>query len=148
MSMKMLRLCVVGLTLIGCSKGAEAAPVAQAPAPEVAQQAPTSSTAPAAAPAQAADTALTRVSDPSTVCMVNDQFMGSAQIPVQVEGKTYYGCCKMCEARLGKDPEARTARDPVTQKDVDKASAVIGKDAAGKVLYFESEETFLAYAKH
>ena len=146
MSMKMLRLCVAGLTLLGCSKAAEPTPSAPAPVMEVAQQTPASPT-PEAAPSPAVDTALTRVSDPSTVCMVNDQFMGAAQIPVQVEGKTYYGCCKMCEARLGKDPEARTARDPISQKDVDKATAVIGKDASGKVLYFESEETFLAYAK-
>ena len=147
MSMKMLRLCVLGLTLTGCSKAAEPEPAARAPAPEVAQQQAPVSPAPPVAATQAADTTLTRVSDPSTVCMVNDQFMGAAQIPVQVEGKTYYGCCKMCEARLGNEPEARTARDPVSQKDVDKATAVIGKDAAGKVLYFESEETFLAYAK-
>jgi YHS domain-containing protein len=91
--------------------------------------------------------ALTRVSDPSTVCMVNDQFMGTAQIPVQVDGKTYYGCCKMCEARLNKEQAARIGKDPVSQREVDKASAIIGKDATGKVLYFESEETFLAYAK-
>ena len=36
--------------------------------------------------------ALTEVTDPSQVCMVNDQFMGRAQIPVSVGGKTYYGC--------------------------------------------------------
>ena len=33
------------------------------------------------------------------------------------------------------------ALDPVTQEPVDKANAVIVKDATGRVLYFASEET-------
>src|SRR5690606_36465661 len=32
-----------------------------------------------------------RVADPSLVCMVNDQFMGTPQIPIAVAGRTYYG---------------------------------------------------------
>lgn len=78
--------------------------------------------------------------------MINDQYMGLAQIPVQVEGKTYYGCCQMCEAKLKNNPEARLGTDPVTQKAVDKATAVIAKDDTGKVLYFESEESMRTYA--
>ena len=89
--------------------------------------------------------ALTRV-EPSKVCMVNNAYMGKEQIPVQVQGKTYFGCCPMCEARLAKDPSSRTATDPVSGKPVDKASAVIGKDESGAVVYFESEKNFLAYA--
>lgn len=125
--------------LAACSRSEPQAP---APAAEPAQAVKPQ---PAATPAADPAPAFTRVADPSTVCMVNDQFMGSPQIPVQVEGKTYYGCCEMCQARLNKDPRVRLGRDPVTQRDVDKASAVIAKNAAGKVLYFESEDSLRAY---
>ena len=81
------------------------------------------------------------------VCMVNNQVFEKDQIPVQVEGKTYYGCCEMCKERLAKDVEARTAVDPVTGKKVDKATAVIAAMEDGKVLYFESQETLAQYQK-
>lgn len=88
---------------------------------------------------------MSRVSDPSQVCMVNDQFMGRTQIPVEVEGRTYYGCCPMCKEKLEKQPEMRTARDPVSGEEVDKAKAVIVQDSSGKVLYFASEKTLERY---
>ncbi len=72
--------------------------------------------------------------------MVNNQFMGRAQIPVVVEGKTYFGCCEMCQGRLERDATARLAKDPLSGKTVDKASAVIAKRADGQVLYFESAQ--------
>jgi len=95
----------------------------------------------------AATSSLTRVSDPSLVCMINNRFMGSAQIPVPVAGKTYYGCCAGCKAKLESDPGARTALDPVTQKAVDKAQAVLGQTNTGEVLYFENDQTFASYAQ-
>jgi YHS domain-containing protein len=88
---------------------------------------------------------MSRVSDPSQVCMVNDQFMGKPQIPVEVEGRTYYGCCAMCKDKLNQQPEARTAHDPVTGEAVDKAKAVIVQDAQGKVKYFASEATLARF---
>lgn len=88
---------------------------------------------------------MSRVTDASQVCMVNDQFMGRPQIPVAVEGRTYYGCCAMCEGKLKQQPEARIARDPVTGQEVDKATAVIVQDAQGKVMYFASEDTLRKY---
>jgi YHS domain-containing protein len=81
------------------------------------------------------------VEDTSQVCMVTNQFMGRAQIPVAVENRTYYGCCPMCKDRLHNEPATRTARDPVTGENVDKASAVIVKAADGSLLYFASERT-------
>lgn len=81
------------------------------------------------------------------VCMVNNQVFDKDQIPVTVEGKTYYGCCEMCKERLSKDAAARTAVDPVTGKPVDKATAVIAAMPDGKVLYFESQETYEQYSK-
>jgi YHS domain-containing protein len=90
-------------------------------------------------------TGLSRVADASQVCMVNDQFMGRAQIPVVVGGRTYYGCCPACKEKLEKQPTARTAQDPVTGELVDKAKAVIVQDGSGKVLYFASEDTLRRY---
>lgn len=88
---------------------------------------------------------MSRVADPSQVCMVNNQFMGKPQIPIAVEGRTYYGCCAMCKDRLGNDPAARLAQDPVTGESVDKSKAVIIQDASGKVMYFASEDTLRRY---
>ena len=82
---------------------------------------------------------LTKV-DPKTVCMVNEMAMGKEQIPVEVEGKTYYGCCEMCKNALAKDASKRTAVDPISGKNVDKAKAVIGAQSDGRVFYFESDE--------
>lgn len=80
-----------------------------------------------------------------TVCMVNEQAMGKDQIPVVVDGKTYYGCCEMCKEALAKNADKRVAVDPVTGKQIDKAKAVIAAQEDGRVFYFESEETL---AKH
>lgn len=74
------------------------------------------------------------------VCMINDQRFGKAQIPVEVEGRTYYGCCEMCKERLRGDESSRTAVDPVSGKKVDKATAVIGATPDGTVFYFETVE--------
>jgi YHS domain-containing protein len=77
--------------------------------------------------------------------MVNNQYMGRPQIPVSVNGKTYFGCCEMCKGKLERDVAARTATDPVSGRQVDKAAALIGKTSTGDVLYFESQDTFAAY---
>jgi len=82
------------------------------------------------------------------VCMVNDAFMGKKQIPIPVQGKTYYGCCHMCVSTLNNDASERQAIDPVSGKTVDKATAVIGALVDGNVFYFENEVNFKAYASH
>lgn len=107
---------------------------------------------PAAAPtavstAQPAAGSLTLITDRSLVCMVNNQFMGRPQIPIEVGGRTYYGCCEMCKGRLGNDPSSRVAIDPVSRNNVDKAIAVIGRTDDGRTLYFENDQTFAAYAR-
>lgn len=79
------------------------------------------------------------------VCMVTNAAFDKPQIPVDVGGKTYYGCCPMCKERLAKDASVRKATDPVSGQDVDKASAVIGKSADGSVYYFESEANLQSY---
>ena len=84
---------------------------------------------------------------PQRVCMVNNTLFDKDQIPVAVEGKTYFGCCEMCKGRLTEDASMRQATDPVSGKPVDKAKAVIGAKPDGKVLYFESDKTFAEYQK-
>lgn len=105
----------------------------------------------AAAPAAFAQEAQPAASGPATrveakkVCMVNDALFEKDQIPVEVEGKTYYGCCQMCKARLAQDAAVRSAVDPVSGETVDKASAVPAALADGSILYFESGETLAKY---
>lgn len=79
------------------------------------------------------------------VCMMNDRSMANAQIPVKVAGKTYYGCCPMCEERLATDEAARVAVDPVSGNKVDKAEAVIGALPGAAVLYFENRANLEKY---
>ena len=81
------------------------------------------------------------------VCMVQDTVFPKDQIPIQVDGKTYFGCCEMCKGRLASDEAVRYAKDPVSGKTVDKATAVIGATPEGKALYFESEKTFKAFGQ-
>jgi YHS domain-containing protein len=110
-----------------------------------ARREPAPSQASASAVPRQATATLERVNDRSLVCMVNNHFMGRPQIPVVVAGNTYYGCCAMCKEKLGNDPAARTATDPVSNKPVDKAVAVIGKTETGAALYFENESNFAKY---
>lgn len=119
---------------------ASAAPASAAPAAEPMHAA----APPAATPGASAE--LTKVT-PSLVCMINDQFMGREQIPVVVDGRTYYGCCPACKQKLNDSAEARSAIDPVSGRPVDKAQAVIGRKADGSVLYFESAETMARYGR-
>jgi YHS domain-containing protein len=102
-------------------------------------------TAPAAAKGAGA-AKVTRVENVKKVCMVNDQLFDKDQVPVEIEGKTYYGCCEMCKQALKAKAALRSAVDPVTGKPVDKAKAVIGAQADGKVLYFENETNFKKFA--
>ncbi len=90
--------------------------------------------------------AIVRV-DPSRVCMTNNKDMGKKQIPVEVNGKTYYGCCPMCAKNISENGAARFAVDPVTGEKVDKGDAVIGVQPTGDVFYFATEENFMTYQK-
>jgi YHS domain-containing protein len=120
---------------VGCSS--------PSPAPEAVEPAPAPTPA-SSLPTQEAK--VTLVDDPSLVCMVNNQFMGQPQIPVEVEGTTYFGCCEMCKTKLANDPSSRTGIDPVSGASVDKAKAVLGKTQTGAIYYFESRENLASYA--
>ncbi|MBN8521636.1 MAG: hypothetical protein J0L77_07060 [Alphaproteobacteria bacterium] len=80
------------------------------------------------------------------VCMMNNKVFDKPQIKIDVEGKTYYGCCSMCADKLKNDASLRMATDPVSGKPVDKASAIIGADTHGMTYYFESKENFDKFA--
>jgi YHS domain-containing protein len=123
--MRGVMIALVGLVLAGAPAGAER------PKKAAASQ--------KAAPLQKAEA--------KRVCMVNDTLFPKDQIPVQVDGKTYFGCCEMCKGRLASDEAVRYAKDPVSGKTVDKATAVIGAKPDGRVLYFESEKTFKAFGQ-
>lgn len=97
------------------------------------------------APAMAAEAWLKPVKA-ENICMMNDKAFDKPQRAVEVEGKTYYGCCPMCAEKLQKEAAMRTAKDPVSGKEVDKASAVIGADSEGKAYYFENEKNFKKFA--
>ena len=79
------------------------------------------------------------------VCMVNNQRVDKELIPVQVNDRTYYGCCDMCKEKLQNNPKSRVAVDPVSHKEVDKSIAVIGAAPDGKVFYFENVENLRQY---
>ena len=81
------------------------------------------------------------------VCMINEHAMGKEQIPIEIEGRTYYGCCDMCKKALAADATKRVAVDPVSGKQVDKATAVIAAQEDGRVFYFENEASLAKYNK-
>ncbi len=79
------------------------------------------------------------------VCMVNNTVFDRPQIPVIVNNKTYYGCCAGCKDRLTNDAAIRTARDPISNNEVDKSIAIYGAASDGKVYYFENTTNLEQY---
>jgi YHS domain-containing protein len=108
-------------------------------------EAPAQQGAASEAPAAEAPQAALAVVASHEVCMVNDTFFGRDQIPVEVGGQTYYGCCEGCKQRLAEDEAIRYATDPATGERVDKATATIAARPDGSVLYFASEENLAKY---
>jgi YHS domain-containing protein len=85
---------------------------------------------------------------PSKICMVDDVYQGDyPTLPLTIINRTYYGCSIKASQELVSNEKLRTAIDPVTKKEVDKASAIIALHPKrdGKVIYFESKETFDQY---
>jgi len=85
------------------------------------------------------------------VCMVFDSYKGVKQIPVDVGGVIYYGCCEGCVQKIKYNlNNVRYATDPMSKKQVDKGKAFIALNPKGKgsVLYFESEENYKNYIKN
>lgn len=83
------------------------------------------------------------------VCMVNDAFMAKKQLMVKHEGRVYYGCCDMCKERIPNEAAVRVAIDPLSGKEVDKASAAIAITGdQGEVSYFENEDNYRNYVEN
>ena len=95
------------------------------------------------------DTAITKLPN-NQVCMVNNRFLNSEQIPVPVNGKTYYGCCEGCVKVLKEDSASHYTYDLLSNEQVDKAIAfIIGKPGSKEdVLYFKSEANATTYFKN
>jgi len=63
------------------------------------------------------------------VCMVNYRFMGIDQIPNDINGITYYGCCENFAEKLQKNLEdVCFGNNLLNDRKVDKALAVIVQD--------------------
>ena len=82
------------------------------------------------------------------VCMADDVFQANfPTYPVTINNKIYYGCNAMANIELAENNKLRFAIDPVSNKKVDKATAIIvihpNKD--GKVIYFGSKKTYGKY---
>ena len=81
------------------------------------------------------------------VCMMQDTILAVPGIPIEHEGRTYYGCCPMCNQNIKGDPDRYTkAQDPVTKATVDKASALL-YSFKGRVYYFDTESSRSEFAK-
>ena len=83
----------------------------------------------------------------SLVCMINNEYMAKEQIPTVVNGKTYYGCCPACAEKLSNNHSTRSAKDPYSGEEVDKADAFIALKPNSKteVHYFKSEQNYINY---
>tara|TARA_R110000868_G_scaffold408148_1_gene690537 strand:+ start:2296 stop:2868 length:573 start_codon:yes stop_codon:yes gene_type:complete len=81
------------------------------------------------------------------VCMANNRFMGVPQIPIDVNGTSYYGCCENCVEKLQKNlDDVRFGNNPLNDTKVDKASAAIVQDkSSGSVFYFASKADAQAF---
>ena len=83
--------------------------------------------------------------DSKDVCMVANRVPGSPTIEVLIDRRTYYVCCKNCEARIKKDPALRYTKDPLSRKKINKAEAFIVALDDGSIAYFESRESAEEY---
>lgn len=78
-------------------------------------------------------------------CMVANRVPGSPTIEVLIDQRTYYVCCKNCEARIRQNPALRYATDPLSHKRINKAEAFIAALDDGSIAYFETRENAQVY---
>ena len=83
------------------------------------------------------------------VCMVNDRYMVVKQLPVEVDGIIYYGCCENCVAKIQNNiGDVRYGKDPITGDKVDKANAIIVQNKKnGVVFYFKTKDIANTFIK-
>jgi YHS domain-containing protein len=81
------------------------------------------------------------------VCMQRNDAYKFPQHKMEIGKQTYYYCCGLCKMKLEREPELRTAQDPLTGKSIDKAQSFTAVNAQNKVFYFENEKNFKDYLK-
>lgn len=80
------------------------------------------------------------------VCMMQDMILTKPGVPIQYQGKTYYGCCEMCKEKIRIDPKKYTrSLDLVSGKLIDKSTAFIF-GLNGDAYYFSSEANRKTFA--
>lgn len=87
---------------------------------------------------------------PNKVCMADDVYQGNyPTIATSIAAKTYFACDQKGIQELFLQGRKRIAIDPFSNRNVDKAKAVISIDPKkdGKVMYFESEVTHRAFVR-
>ena len=84
---------------------------------------------------------LTRV-DASRVNMATNRVEKAGQKSVVLDGKTYYTAGAAFTENMLLNPSTRFTKDPLSNRSIDKADAVIYADASGRAYYFESEKSF------
>ena len=88
------------------------------------------------------------IDDRTRVCMMQDSLQVKPGTPIEIDGKTYYGCCSMCAGKMKANPAKYTkAKDPVSSALVDKSGAFVFAHN-GSIYYFESEDTRKKFAEH
>lgn len=89
--------------------------------------------------------ALTPVSA-NEVCMLDDVYTPKNNYPTIVNEITYYCCEKDCSEYITKPKFSIYAIDPVSNVQLNKASAVYGRAVNGRVYYFDSLENLYQYS--
>jgi YHS domain-containing protein len=86
----------------------------------------------------------------SIICMVRGDIKSKGSLPIQIEGRTYYGCCEKCLTKLEQNIDnIQYAVDPVSGQTFSKADAIVRQDPQDhkRVLFFKSDETYDQYMK-
>jgi YHS domain-containing protein len=80
------------------------------------------------------------------VCMASNIYLGGRQMEVPSDEKMYFACSEHCLQQLGID-SVHFAIDPVSHRKVDKALSIVTlhPDKSGKIIYFESDQTYNKY---
>ncbi len=87
---------------------------------------------------------------PTDICMFYNVILDApSEYPVEVDGKTYYGCCDYSSSQLREDSTTRFSIDPFSGEKVDKVGALIFPDPNrdNGVLYFKTKDNYLQYIK-
>jgi len=79
------------------------------------------------------------------VNMVTNRHTKDPQTKIIMGGKIYYTTGESYAWTMQQNPSIRFTKDPVTNKTIDKADAIIYIDASGRALYFESDDTYARF---